>query len=48
MELLGFLMLLEKRSIELQSSRQVIQSLLIVLIVKVCLSQLGVGTNQNE
>ena len=48
MELLGLFVLLEQRPIQLESRCQMVQGLLIVLIVQVCLSQLGVSSYQDE
>ena len=48
MELLCLLMLLEERPVQLESSRQMVQRLLVVLIVEVGLSKLGVRPHQDE
>lgn len=46
--LLGLFVLLEQRAIELQSGGQVVESLLVVLVIQVCFTELSVCPHEYE
>lgn len=48
MVLLRLIMLLEEGAVELERRRQVVEGLLIVLVVQIRLSELGVGSHEDE